>query len=129
VLSTSEYGELGVPYDLAGLRGAARAEFRLLHLHGEVNGGIERYAQYPVQIVDWSEVESSVTLVEGAQALGGKFVMGGIAEDRSGPADAATKAWCTRRLKVSTKDETPSSCSVGTHSAPTASTFGRLDGT
>lgn len=92
VLSASEYAELGVPYDLAGLRGAASAEFRLLHLHGSVDGGIERYARYPVQVVGWSEVESTVTLLDGAGELPGKFVMGGIAENRSGPASAAAKA-------------------------------------
>jgi hypothetical protein len=92
VLSSDQYAEFGIPYDLAGLRGAAGAEFRLLHLHGAVDGGLERYAGYPAQVVGWSEVESSVTLGEGARALGGKFVMGGIREDRSGPADAAARA-------------------------------------
>jgi hypothetical protein len=53
---------------------------------------VERYAHYPVQIVGWSEVESPLSLVEGARALAGKFVMGGIAEDRAGPADAAARA-------------------------------------
>jgi len=90
VLSPSEYAELGVPYDLAGLRGAAGAEFRLLHLHGAVDGGLDRYAPYPVQVVGWSEVESSITLEAGAAVLAGKIVMGGIAENRSGPADPAT---------------------------------------
>jgi len=92
VLSPDQYAELGVPYDLAGLRGAAGAEFRLLHLHGAVNGGLERYASYPVQIVGWSEVESSVALIDGARMLEGKHVMGGIREDRSGPADEAARA-------------------------------------
>jgi uroporphyrinogen decarboxylase len=92
VLSPHHYAELGIPYDMAGLRGASGAEFRLLHLHGAVDGGLERYAGYPVQVVGWSEVESSVSLVEGARILGGKFVMGGIREDRSDPADAASQA-------------------------------------
>ena len=91
VLSPGEYGELGVPYDLAGLRGTAGAELRLLHLHGRVDG-LERYAGYPVQIVGWSEVESPITLERGAAELPGKFVMGGIAENRSAPANAATRA-------------------------------------
>jgi uroporphyrinogen decarboxylase len=91
VLSASEYGELGVPYDLAGLRGAAGAEFRLLHLHGAVDGGVDRYARYPVQIVGWSEVESTVTLADGAAQLPGKHVMGGIAENRSAPPDEAAR--------------------------------------
>jgi uroporphyrinogen decarboxylase len=92
LLSSDQYAEFGIPYDLAGLRGAAGAEFRLLHLHGAVDGGLARYAGYPVQVVGWSEVESSISLVEGARVLGGKFVMGGIPEDRSGPADAAARA-------------------------------------
>ena len=45
-------------------------------------------------LVDVKEFPENVdvTLVEGAPALGGKFVMGGIREDRSGPADAAAQA-------------------------------------
>ncbi len=91
VLSAEEYSELGVPYDLAGLRGAAAAEFRLLHLHGRVDD-VERYAGYPVQVAGWSEVESPLSLEDGARSLPGKFIMGGIAENRSGPADEATTA-------------------------------------
>jgi uroporphyrinogen decarboxylase len=99
VLGAGEYDELGVPYDLAGLRGADGAELRLLHLHGAVDSGIERYARYPVQIVGWSEVESSITLEEGAAGLAGKFVMGGIAENRSTAADAAAKARVTTLIE------------------------------
>ena len=91
-LNPGEYAELGVPYDLAGLRGAAGAELRLLHLHGSVGDGLERYAGYPVQVVGWSEVESPISLEAGAAALPGKLVMGGIPENRSTPADAATQA-------------------------------------
>ena len=91
VLTAAEYSELGVPYDLAGLRGTAAAELRLLHLHGRVDT-VERYAQYPVQVAGWSEVESPLRLEDGARSLPGKFVMGGIAENRSGPADAAAAA-------------------------------------
>jgi uroporphyrinogen decarboxylase len=80
VLTEMEYLELGVPYDLAGLRGAAAAEFQLLHVHGALDQAVERYAGYPVQVVGWSEAESAVTLPEGAGSLPGKFVMGGISE-------------------------------------------------
>jgi uroporphyrinogen-III decarboxylase len=85
-LSSSQYGELGVPYDLAGLRGADAAELRALHVHGPLGEGLQRYAAYPVEVVGWSEVESGVTLAEGAQVLPDKVVMGGVPEDRSGPA-------------------------------------------
>jgi uroporphyrinogen decarboxylase len=80
VLSAVEYREFGVPYDLAGLRGAEASEIRFLHVHGALNGAVERYADYPVEVVGWSEVESSVSLIEGAQVLPGKMVMGGISE-------------------------------------------------
>lgn len=80
MLSTEEYRELGVPYDLAGLKGAKAAELRLLHVHGALDDVVERYADYPVQVVGWSEAESQITLPEGARALPGKFVMGGISE-------------------------------------------------
>lgn len=79
-LSKEEYLELGVPYDLAGLRGAAGAEFRLLHVHGALNHDVGRYASYPVQVVGWSESESLTDLVQGAAQLPSKLVMGGIPE-------------------------------------------------
>ncbi len=99
VLTPDEYRELGVPYDLAGLRGAAAAEFRLLHVHGAVNDSVVRYARYPVHIVGWSEAESSVSLIEGARALAGKFVMGGISERMAGPADEAAHARITTLIE------------------------------
>jgi uroporphyrinogen decarboxylase len=80
VLSDQEYLELGVPYDLAGLRGAAGAEFRLLHVHGALDTQVERYAGYPVQVVGWSEAESAISLPAGARSLPDKVVMGGISE-------------------------------------------------
>ena len=85
LLSADEYREFGIPYDLAGLRGAEAAEVRILHVHGALNEGAGRYATYPVQVVGWSEVESRVSLVEGALALPGKLVMGGISETQAAP--------------------------------------------
>ena len=92
VLSVEEYGELGQPYDLAGLRGAAAAEFRLLHVHGALDAAVGRYASYPVQVVGWSEAESAIGLPQGADLLPGKFVMGGISELRGEGALAADRA-------------------------------------
>lgn len=80
VLSADEYREFGVPYDLAGLRGAEMADVRFLHVHGALNEGTERYADYPVEVVGWSEVDSRVSLSEGAQLLPNQLVMGGISE-------------------------------------------------
>ena len=90
VLSETDYAELGRPYDLAGLRGARPARLRLLHLHGAVTSPPVRYLDYPAEVVGWSEVESSVKLVEGARVLPGRLIMGGISErsaDAPGPAE------------------------------------------
>jgi uroporphyrinogen decarboxylase len=88
VLSADEYREFGVPYDLAGLRGAEAADVRFLHVHGALNEGTERYADYPVEVVGWSEVDSRVSLSEGAQLLPDQVVMGGISERALGKPDA-----------------------------------------
>lgn len=94
VLSGEEYREFGIPYDLAGLRGTELADVRFLHVHGALHGGVERYADYPVEVVGWSEVESTVTLGEGAKVLADKVIMGGIAESLS----ASTVADGARRV-------------------------------
>jgi uroporphyrinogen-III decarboxylase len=85
LLSEAEYAELGTPYDLAGLRGAERARVRILHLHGEVLRPPTRYRDYPVDVIGWSELGSSLGLVEGAAHLPGKLIMGGISELQQGP--------------------------------------------
>lgn len=97
ILTTEEYQELGVPYDLAGLRGAVGAEVRLLHVHGSVDGDAERYASYPVQVVGWSETESNLSLVDGARALPGMIMMGGISE-RASAAQSSIVAEAGRRI-------------------------------
>jgi uroporphyrinogen decarboxylase len=101
VLSHEEYGEYGVPYDLAGLRGAHEADFNVLHVHGPLNDHLDRYSQYPVEMVGWSEVESGVSLAEGAKLLPSKAVMGGIPEDRPGPTDEIIED-ATRRVADAT---------------------------
>jgi uroporphyrinogen decarboxylase len=85
LLSEAEYAELGTPYDLAGLRGAERARVRILHLHGAVMRPPSRYREYPVEVVGWSELGSSLGLVEGATHLPGRLIMGGISELQAGP--------------------------------------------
>lgn len=85
LLSEAEYAELGTPYDLAGLRGAARARVRLLHLHGPVLRSPSRYRDYPVEVVGWSEAGGSLGLAEGAAHLPGRLIMGGISELQDRP--------------------------------------------
>ena len=92
VLTESEYRELGVPYDLAGLRRAQGAEFRLLHVHGALDRAVLRYADYPVQVVGWSEADSSISLPQGARSLAGKIVMGGISERWQPGSETADRA-------------------------------------
>lgn len=102
VLSNEEYAELGVPYDLAGLRGARGSDFNVLHVHGPLGGGLARYGAYPVEMVGWSEVESGVPLAEGAKLLPRQAVMGGIPEDRPGPTDEVI-AEAARRIADATQ--------------------------
>jgi uroporphyrinogen decarboxylase len=44
-----------------------------------------RYREYPVEVVGWSELGSSLGLVEGATYLPGRLIMGGISELQAGP--------------------------------------------
>ena len=97
LLSAQQYGEFGIPYDLAGLRGAAAAEFRILHVHGGLNDSVDRYAAYPVEIIGWSELNSQIGLAAGAQELPGKRVMGGISERLSRATDPGMET-CRRHV-------------------------------
>lgn len=87
VLGVDRYREFGVPYDLAGLRGAQAFEMRLLHLHGGRGIDLATYAGYPVHVIGWSELDTGIELVDGARALPGKIVMGGICERPTGTPD------------------------------------------
>lgn len=80
ILSDHDYRELGVPYDLQGLGSAAGARVRLLHVHGALDRCVDRYATYPVEVVGWSQLDSRVALADGARALPGKWLMGGLPE-------------------------------------------------
>ncbi len=51
---------------------------------------MERYFEYPVKALGWSDDESSVSLADGAAQLPGRILMGGISErqvDPVGPAE------------------------------------------
>jgi len=89
VLSAEQYQEFGVPYDLAGLEGASAANVRFLHVHGGLHAHVDRYADYPVEVVGWSEMDSRVSLLQGASALPDKVVMGGISERWTGHVERA----------------------------------------
>ena len=89
LLSDQEYSEYGVPYDLMGLHGARGAQARMLHIHGGLHGQVERYRDYPVDAIGWSEQESSVSLAQGAQLLKGRILMGGISERGPVPGEDA----------------------------------------
>ena len=80
VIGADRYQEFGIPYDLAGLRGAATFEMRLLHLHGGRGIDIGTFARYPVHAVGWSEIDTGIPLVDGAKHLPGKVPMGGMNE-------------------------------------------------
>ena len=92
VLSDVEYSEFGLPYDLMGLSGARGAPISMLHIHGGVHERVERYAAYPVDVIGWSEEESSVSLVEGGRILPDLIMMGGLSERQAAPVGAAERS-------------------------------------
>lgn len=80
VLDRAGYAEFGVPYDLGCLQGADDAQMRILHVHGARGIDLRSFDGYPVDAIGWSEVDTGISLVDGAAAIGGRVPMGGIDE-------------------------------------------------
>ena len=51
---------------------------------------MERYRDYPADVVNWGVYEAPLSLEEGRRLFPGKAVMGGLA-NRGGPLDSGTK--------------------------------------
>lgn len=79
LLSEQEYNEFGSAYDLQVLEPAADFWLRLLHLHG-VEVMFDRFADYPVNILNWHDRETSPTLSLGLQRFPG-VVCGGVSQE------------------------------------------------
>jgi uroporphyrinogen decarboxylase len=79
-----EYNRFGRPYDLDALAGAKAGWLNIVHVHAEptqADGQIyfETFANYPVQVISWSDRLTGPTLSEAA-TMTDKCLMGGLWE-------------------------------------------------
>lgn len=75
-MSTKEYEEYGVPYDLQVLEAAKGGWMNTLHAHG-INIMVEILKDYPVQVFNWHAWET-LPAVDEAAFVTGKCLMGGL---------------------------------------------------
>jgi uroporphyrinogen decarboxylase len=76
LFTEAEYVEFGRPYDLQFLQATAGMWFNLLHLHG-VNVMFDLVAAYPVQAINWHDVETPPSLGEALKRTD-KALCGGL---------------------------------------------------
>jgi uroporphyrinogen decarboxylase len=84
------YREIGRPYDLIALGGAANAWLNILHIHGESELMFDSVLDYPVEVLSWSDRLAGPSLRE-ARTKTSKCLMGGWHEFgplSNGPEDA-----------------------------------------
>lgn len=74
--SASEYDEFGEPFDRQVLEATSGLWLNMAHLHGEAVM-FERVARYPVQIINWHDLETPPDLAEGQRLFSG-IVCGGL---------------------------------------------------
>lgn len=76
MLTPEEYLEYGCSYDLPLLQAAADGWFNMLHLHGE-NIYFDLFVDYPVQAINWHDLETKPDLAGGLKKFPGA-VCGGL---------------------------------------------------
>lgn len=76
VMSKEQYRELGRPYDLFALQGAADGWLNVLHIHGDTDLHFNEVLDYPVQVLSWSDRIAGPSLRE-ARTMTTKCLMGG----------------------------------------------------
>jgi uroporphyrinogen decarboxylase len=81
LLTKEEYSQFGRIYDLELLDFVSDKWLNMLHLHGE-NVMFEQFVDYPVQVINWHDRETSPTLGE-AQKLFSGVVCGGLQRTRT----------------------------------------------
>ncbi len=70
------YREIGRPYDLIALQGAANGWLNVLHVHGDRDLMFDQVLDYPVQVLSWSDRLAGPSLRE-ARLQTSKCLMGG----------------------------------------------------
>jgi len=76
LLSEAEYHTFGRPYDLRVLQAAQGLWLNVLHLHGSTVM-FDLVTDYPVQVLNWHDRETGISLAEGQRRFGGA-VCGGL---------------------------------------------------
>jgi uroporphyrinogen decarboxylase len=79
LLTPTEYSEFGRPYDLQILQAAKTGWLNLLHLHGE-DIYFDQFVDYPVQVVNWHDLETDPDLKTGLEKFPGA-VCGGMRQE------------------------------------------------
>jgi uroporphyrinogen decarboxylase len=79
LLSREEYQEFGEMYDLLALEPAHDFWLNMLHLHG-MDIMFEQFLDYPVQIINWHDRETSPSLTAAQEMFSG-VVCGGISRE------------------------------------------------
>lgn len=90
MMSDGLYREIGRPYDLMALSGAANGWLNILHVHGESELMFDSVLDYPTQVLSWSDRLAGPSLRE-ARTKTSKCLMGGWHEFgalSNGPANA-----------------------------------------
>jgi uroporphyrinogen decarboxylase len=82
-LTKKEYSRFARPYDLKLLHALPPAEFHILHVCRQHNL-LQAVKDYPVHAFSWDpRAAGNPSLAEGKATVGGKTVLGGIAQDKS----------------------------------------------
>ena len=76
LLSVDEYKQFGRGYDLDLLEVVSGKWLNMLHIHGE-NIMFQLFTDYPVQVINWHDRETSPSLQEGQRSFAG-VVCGGL---------------------------------------------------
>lgn len=76
ILSEAEYLEFGKPFDLPALELSGVGWFNVLHLHGK-EVMFDLLADYPVQVINWHDLETAPSLSAGLERFSGT-VCGGL---------------------------------------------------
>jgi len=76
LLSPGEYDEFGMKYDLQVLEPTNEMWFNLLHIHGS-DIMFDKFLDYPVQVLNWHDQETSPNLKLGLEKFNG-VVCGGL---------------------------------------------------
>lgn len=76
IMPVELYREVGRPYDLLALRGAANGWLNVLHVHGDRGLMFDEVLDYPTQVLSWSDRIAGPSLRE-ARGLTSKCLMGG----------------------------------------------------